>query len=91
MRGEHRALTCEQAHFDRRFTLEYIESGSSDSSGIECSCKGRLVDDGASRCVDQNRVPAHRIQSRGVDQVVSHCGQGAMNRDEVTPRQKLLE
>ena len=76
---------------DLRFTVEHIQTRTTDGAEPQGLRQGVFVDHFAARGVDQEGIGAHQVQPAGVDQMAVCRTTWAMQRDEIALRQQLVD
>ena len=60
-----------------------IESRARERSGFEGFDQGCLVDDRATRCIDEDRASLHQCETSRIEQMMGRRGQGAVQAHDI--------
>ncbi|MNE04645.1 hypothetical protein D3C80_971820 [compost metagenome] len=80
-----------QAGMHRRFVLEHVQADAEQAAAIQGLDQGRLVDQFAARRIDQDGVGLQPGDAFGRQQVVGVLGGRTVQRDDIHPRQHLVQ
>ena len=67
VRAQHDVVKCQQRRADRGLGIEHVQRRPGDASGPQRIDECSLVDDAATRRIDQERIMTHQRQSPRVD------------------------
>src|SRR5439155_9259499 len=91
VREKHGVLELEQGGLDRGLALVHVQAGAGDDTFLQRLRESLLVDDRAAGRVYEDRGALHLAETVGVHEVTSLGEKRNVQRDEVTPRQQVVE
>ena len=91
MRRAHDVWMAEQRILRCRLLDEHVERGARDMAGVERCAQRCLVDQSATRAIDDADALLHRGERLGVDDVLGLLGERRVQRDEVGAPDQIVE
>ncbi|MNV29952.1 hypothetical protein D3C71_1212010 [compost metagenome] len=91
VRQQHDVGAAHQAGMHRRFMLEHIQTDAEQGAAVQGLDQGGLVDQFAARRVHEDGVGLQPGDALGRKDVVRILGRRAVQRDDVHPRQHLIQ
>src|SRR5216683_2909652 len=90
VRSKHNIRHGAEARADGRLELVNVESGAAEVAALEGVAEGALIDDRASRGVDDERAPLHPGERGRVDQMLRLAAERRVDRNDVTGCQQTI-